>query len=64
VNGKNPPGLYQYYGELNYHQKITNLAKSSLVNSIKSVKMTDFFSVPDILLRFERKRGKHITHGW
>jgi hypothetical protein len=44
VNGKNPPGLYQYYGELNYHQKITNLAKSSLVNSIKSVKMTDFFS--------------------
>ena len=30
-NGENL-GLYQYYGATTYHQKITNLAKSSLVS--------------------------------
>jgi hypothetical protein len=42
-NGENL-GLYQYYGATTYHQKITNLAKSSLVNSIKQVKMIEFYS--------------------
>jgi len=42
-SNQNKGGLYQYYGATTYHQKITNLAKSSLIKSIKQIKMVSFY---------------------
>ena len=44
INGESPLGLYQYYGEKSYQRKIANLAKSSMVNSVKLVKVQDFYT--------------------
>jgi len=47
ASNNNKGGLYQYYGATTYHQKITNLAKSSLIKSIKQVKMISFYTERD-----------------